>query len=178
MCLIIDPGTYSSLFRADNDMYNDFSPIRELINKRKDKIIFGGKKYRKELLELQSFFGILKELDKKRSIRILNKDLVNSLQGDLKRKYYSRNKRFNDWHIVAIAIASECKVVICSINSRDYKYFTKTEFYPSGRKGKLYFKQNKKQLQMLDSIRKNNKCKSNCKRDSETYISFYEYIKG
>lgn len=103
MCLVIDANMFCLVFGKDKR----FQPIREWINGR-GRMIYGGTKYNKEL-EKGGMLRLIKELETGRKTVHIPNETVDTIAAALKAKF--PESAFNDEHIVALVIASRCRVV-------------------------------------------------------------------
>lgn len=103
MCLVIDANVFRLVFGKDKR----FDPIREWINGR-GRMIYGGTKYNKELKKW-GMLPLIKELETGRKTVHIPNGTVDAIAASLKEKF--PEAAFDDEHIVALVIASRCRVV-------------------------------------------------------------------
>lgn len=132
MCVVIDINTFHCVFNASSDSFMEFSPVHEwLYEQPKAKLVYGGTKYRQEMLVLRKYFGYMVELRRLKRIAEIDDVIVDSKEEEVKAKVQRAD--FDDAHIVAIFIASGCRV-FCSKDQRADKYIKMRFFYPKGQK--------------------------------------------
>jgi len=128
MCIIIDVNTFTAVFNRLNSAHNNFKPVHDWIIYGKGKIVYGGAKYKAELKIFRKYMRFLKILKDVGKIVEVSDEDVNRHQLEI--DLTLTNTRFNDSHLIAIIIASGCKL-ICSNNSRHFPYIRRREFYPN-----------------------------------------------
>jgi hypothetical protein len=126
MCLIIDTCCLSKVFDPRNREHAPFAPILEWITVGRGRMIYGGTKYNEELCEARRFLGIVTELN--RGGRAISLPLRQVDELAVATKSREPDRRFNDEHIVALVIASRCRL-ICTDDRQAIPYFKKREFY-------------------------------------------------
>lgn len=116
MCIIIDTCVLASVFDVTSADHGEFAPIRKWIYKGKGKMIYGGTKYKQEIPP--KYYRILIELENmNKTVRLLDKT-VDTCQKEVENKIKSR--KYNDPHLVAIAIVSRCRLVTtCDIEAKN-----------------------------------------------------------
>jgi len=105
MCLVIDANCFALVF---SKTANGFTPVRVWIYKGRGRMIYGGTKYNQELAAA-GMLPLLKELSTSRRAAHISNVTVDTIAAELKLKFPAR--KFNDEHIVALVIASRCRVV-------------------------------------------------------------------
>ena len=127
MCLVIDTNCLGMVFDAGNANHLKFQPITKWITKGKGKVIYGGSKYKKELRMARKYFNLLVELRKQGRVIVLNDEKVDEVQKQVQK--IETDPNFNDAHIIAIVIASRCRVV-CTGDKKSYPFLKKKSLYP------------------------------------------------
>lgn len=127
MGILIDVNTVPSVFSKKSIDHRDYEPVLRWIIKGKGKMIMGGATYLAELRKLPSYLMFLGEMRKLRKI-------YNSVDAEVDKveaKVVSMepNRDFDDAHLIAIIICSECKL-FCSKDSRSFKFIRNPKFYP------------------------------------------------
>lgn len=130
MCLIVDTCTFTAVFNPKNKNHAKFRPVNRWILYGKGKMIYGGEKYNKEL-NGSFYYGILSEL--KRARKLVK---VDDAEVDEKSKYLKGrvpDDKFNDEHILALAIVSRC-CVICTDDKEALPFLQNRALYPKDMK--------------------------------------------
>lgn len=137
MCLVIDTCCLGKVFDPKNQQHAPFAPVLEWITVGKGRMIYGGTKYNRELHKVRRFVPIVAELSRARRAVPLPRQVVDDLA--LEAKTREPDPRFNDEHIVALVIASRCRL-ICTDDKEAIPYLKRTEFYRPYRlaKPKIY----------------------------------------
>lgn len=130
MCLVIDINVIGSVLNPKAEYHSDFEPVYNWIIYGKGKIIWGGTKYRDEL-KGGKYFRLLNRLGNQRKTVKIAQEKVDEIETQLKIKCQdSEFKSFNDHHIVAIIIASKCKL-ICTGDDESDRFLKKCSLYPN-----------------------------------------------
>jgi len=131
MGVLIDVNTIPSVFCRRTCDHSDYEPVLKWIIKDKGKMIVGGTKYKKELENMSSYLKFFLELSKLRKIFHVVDDDVDQIE--IKLKKIESDSDFDDAHLVAIIICSECRI-FCSKDSRAFKFIKDHRFYPNSQK--------------------------------------------
>jgi hypothetical protein len=141
MCLIIDANCFGLVFGNNKK----FAPIRDWIDNRGGRMIYGGTKYNRELVAW-SMLGLVKELNTQRKTVHIPNSSVDAIAAELKKRF--PEARFDDEHIVALVIASRCRVV-CSNDQTAIAYLRRADvFAGSGVKRPKIFRGHKDHANM------------------------------
>ena len=114
MCLVIDTCCLTMVFDGNNQLHSGFQSVLRWIT-GKGCMIYGGTKYNEELRRLTKILPLVVELAKQRKAIQIENPSVDAIAAQLKRKY--PEDEFNDEHIVALVIASRCRVVCTNDNA-------------------------------------------------------------
>ena len=130
MCMIIDTNVIACVFSSDNIKHNQFKPVLKWFLYDKAKIILGGKLLTKELGEkhLCRFLPLMKEFAILNKVHYINNEQVDEKEDEIRTK--EQDSDFDDPHIISLAILSKAKI-ICSDDSRSFKYIAKIKEYDS-----------------------------------------------
>ncbi len=110
MCLVIDANCFGLVF---GKKHKEFAPVWNWIYEGRGRMIYGGTKYNKELKDW-GMLGLVSELSKKRKTVQIPTATVDPIAAALKAKF--PEAQFDDEHIVALVIASHCRVVCTNDN--------------------------------------------------------------
>lgn len=144
MCIIIDTCTFSSVFDSRSSEHRSFSPVFDWIEKGKGIIIYGGTTYKKELSAAKAYLKIFKEFNRKGKTITLCDNIIDDLENKIRK--IEPHTDFDDPHLIAIVIASKCKI-ICTHDKRAIPFLKKRELYlGSAKKPKLYTSEKNKSL--------------------------------
>lgn len=133
MCIIIDTNVFADVFIKDSANHSDFEPVFNWISEGYGKIVYGGTKYNKELLQAKKFVKIFGLFSEARRVVHIQDDLVDIKENELSSKIPEKdlNDKFNDPHIVAIVIVSKCKIV-CTLDTGLSEFLKISDYYPEG----------------------------------------------
>ena len=127
MCIVIDINTLSPVFNPTDQKHLEFLPVLKWICKDKGKIVFGGTKYNEELKRAHKYLRILRYLDAAGKVVRIDDNTVDNEEMRLNDQLTHRD--FDDAHLVAIVIVSQCKV-ICTSDSRAHSFIKDQSLYP------------------------------------------------
>jgi len=146
MCVVIDANTFHCTFDPSSILFNEFSPVNQWIHKEpRARLVYGGTKYKREMVALQKYFPYLVELRRLNKIAEINDSIVDSTETKVEAKV--RNPKFNDAHIIAIFIVSGCRI-FCSNDQRADKYLKMQLLYPKKHKRPKVYR-GKKHIHLL-----------------------------
>lgn len=112
MSIIIDTNCFHKIFKYDSkDVCDDFAPLYKWIFTEKNKIVYGGKTYDKELKKDNKALGVVNQLKSANQVIKLKNDLVNRKEIFIKSANGCKKSDFDDQHIVAIIIISKCMLI-------------------------------------------------------------------
>lgn len=136
MCIVIDVNRIPSVFNPHASDHHEFRPILDWIDSHNTKIVYGGRRYKTELLKLPRYFTILLEMKKAGQVYEADDEGVDAVQKEISRKIHHRN--FNDQAIVAIVIVTRCRL-ICSNDRSSFPFLTLRALYPKDiKRPKIY----------------------------------------
>jgi len=123
MCIIVDTNVMSCVLDKNNQ---DYFPVFDWVVNKNGKFVYGGTKYLNELSKQKKFLSFLVELGKLNKTFIANKKVVDDLQVKIENSV--TNSDFDDPHLIAIIIATKCKL-ICSEDSRADKFLKSKQVF-------------------------------------------------
>jgi predicted nucleic acid-binding protein len=129
MCLIIDSCAFSPVFNARDKLHSQFAPVFEWVIRGKGKIVYGGSTYKEELKNAKRYLALFVELKRSAKVVEVDDDVVDRLQAGLKKRVNQR--KFNDPHLVAIVIASRCRLIATN-DHQAIPFLTRNDLYPRG----------------------------------------------
>jgi|SRR5580698_3852956 hypothetical protein len=122
MCLVIDANCFKLVFSKTT---NGFAPIKAWIYDGSGRMIYGGTKYNRELVD-GGMLPLLKELSTLRKTAHIPNATADAIAAELKIKF--PETKFNDEHIVALVIASRCRIV-CSNDKTAIEYLKRVDVF-------------------------------------------------
>ena len=136
MCLVLDTNVFGAFFDPTNVKHNDFLPALTWVVKGKGKLVYGGTKYKTEMKAAKKYIRIFASLQRAGKMVLLSDADVDGHEAELIR--IEPNRDFDDPHLVAIILASECRIV-CTNDKRALPYLKRSEFYKGKvKKPKIY----------------------------------------
>jgi hypothetical protein len=114
MCLVIDTCCLARVFDPENKEHPQFKPILKWVRSGNGRMIYGGTKYNNELRKATKYLGIVIELAKQQRVVRMPDEDVDRIADALKVKFPEGD--FDDEHIVALVLASRCRVVCTNDN--------------------------------------------------------------
>lgn len=134
MCIVIDANTFHLVFNSRSPQNINFRPVLDWIAYGNGKIVYGGTKYKKELLCARTYFSYFIELDRAGKVIKLSDSAVDNIQKSLDKLI----PQCNDTHLLAIIINSKCKL-LCTCEREAIEYIKNQDIYPTGvRPPKIY----------------------------------------
>jgi len=127
VCIVIDPGTFPSIFNTSISDHTDFKPVLRWIVDGPGKIIYGGSKYKRELSRIPRYLGFLVELRRAGKVIELQQSLVDQLEQQLLDTM--SHPDFDDEHIVSIVVISRSRLV-CTRDRRACRFIKESRLYP------------------------------------------------
>lgn len=127
--MVIDTNVLPKMFNRKNTDYCKYNKFREWIYGPKGHIKYGGSKYLMELKRLVKIVRLINEFGRSGKAKCLPRTEVDAEQ--IRIEGLCNQKRFNDAHILAIAIVGRCKC-ICSEDKSAHQFFKdRDNLYPN-----------------------------------------------
>lgn len=137
MCVVIDINCLSRVFDINNADHSEFSPVKEWIDCKGGRIVYGGSKYKAELLKAASYLRLLEQYNKARKTILIKDDVIDKHEKKVSEKL-GKGTKCDDPHIIALLIASKCPL-LCSVDERSFEFVKNTSLYPKKfKKPKIY----------------------------------------
>lgn len=129
MCIVIDANVFGAVFSEDDQRHEEFAPVKEWIMSGRGAMVYGGTKYKKEILEAprrQRFVRLLRDSGKAIAIADCT---VDQRHAEVERLTQSTD--CDDQHIVALLGVSRCPL-LCSGDKRSFAHIKNRDLYPKG----------------------------------------------
>jgi hypothetical protein len=126
MCLVIDTCCFALVFGGTIKEHDRFIPVLHWITEGKGRMIYGGTKYNTELRKARWMLGIVAELSRKRRTIQIPNAIVDPIATALKVQF--PEAAFDDEHIVALVIASQC-CVVCTDDNKAIAYLKRRDVF-------------------------------------------------
>jgi predicted nucleic acid-binding protein len=134
--LVVDTNTFSSISNADSNDHNEFKPILQWIKNAKGAcFVYGGSKYKEELLKVRSMIFLLDQFKKANKVVTIDGALIDAYEAKL--KTINHQEAFNDKHLVAIIEVSNCRL-LCTKDEAAMPFIKDEQFYETSSPPKLY----------------------------------------
>lgn len=140
MCIVIDLNRIPSVLNPEASDHSEFKHILEWIDSRSARIVYGGKKYKSELLKMRKYLKVLSERKKAGQVYEADDGKIDEIEEQLKEK--TQNTDFNDQAIVAIVIVSNSRF-ICSCDKKAHAFFKLKSLYPQHVKRPIIYSNSK-----------------------------------
>lgn len=135
MAIIVDTNTLGLVFNEKCRRHSEFKPVHDWIIHGRGRVVYGGSKYKKELQNAGLVPLFLQLKNSRRAVEI-KEGLVDGREAEL--IDLTQDTDCDDQHVIAILCVSRC-LLVCSEDSRSYKFLKLRKFYPKGYKGpKIY----------------------------------------
>ena len=153
MCIVVDANCLPAVFNEESSLHTEFKPVFDWIKEGEGKLVYGGSKYTEELGRLTRSLKVVTTLGKtNKTVHISNQE-VDDEQREVDK--LCSHSRFNDSHLIAIILASGCRL-LCSVDTSSFPFIKKKEFYagrnPSIKKPKIYTGQKNRSLLVDENI--------------------------
>lgn len=158
MCIVIDANRIPSVLNPYATDHSEFKPILDWIDRHNARIVYGGTKYKTELLKMPKYFGVLLQRKKAGQVYEADDGSVDAVAEEIKGK--TQNTHFNDQAIVAIVIVSNCRF-ICSSDKKAHPFFKLKSLYPAHVKRPIIYS-NRKHKALLNHRHVVGKCGPCC----------------
>jgi len=131
MCLVIDANVFGAVFKTDSCNHADFVDVLNWITAGPGFLVYGGSKYRQELINARQYLATFIELKKKGKAKEISQKLVDENE-EIVKKLIGHNK-CDDFHIIAIFRVSGC-LLFCSNDARADCYIKNRKLYEKGQR--------------------------------------------
>jgi hypothetical protein len=129
MCIVIDANSLAPVFEPNCIDHIEYKPVSDWILKGKGHAVFGGSKYRQELINANKYMKLFRLLkDSGRAYEICCK-CVDEREAEV--KAMTSNNGCNDHHLIAILGVSGCRL-LCSRDARSFVFIKNKRNYPKG----------------------------------------------
>lgn len=136
MPIVIDINTLAPVFDFSCADHVEFSPVLDWIEAGIGVVVFGGTKYKHELMKTYRYMRLVRQLrDSGKAVSIKDK-AVDEIEANIRKKMGENT--CNDHHIMALLAASRCNL-LCSRDSSSFRFIKDRQLYPKGsRKVRIY----------------------------------------
>lgn len=127
MAIIVDTNCFSRVFCRTNKEHANFKPVLDWIIYGNGFLVYGGSKYREELLKAKSYIKFFRLLKGYKKAISFPDDPIDEFQTMFKEMI--KDKDFDDPHLPAIVLVSKCRL-ICTKDTRSQPFVTSPDLYP------------------------------------------------
>jgi hypothetical protein len=129
MCIVIDINTLASVFSESAEDHCKFAPVADWILNGRGFLVYGGTKYMRELHKTKKYLDFVKQLQVARKAVVIDQLAVDKREKEI--ISITVDTDCDDQHIIAIHCVSGCRL-LCSKDSRSYKFVRNRMNYPKG----------------------------------------------
>ena len=131
--IVVDINAFAAVFDSSCRHYEEFKYVSQWIMSDGSgaTLVYGGSRYRRELGKSQKYLTFVKLLKDSRKVAEINDQMVDQYERSL--NSIKTCKEFDDKHLVAIIAVSNCRL-LCSEDSKSYKYIKNLDHYTNGSK--------------------------------------------
>ena len=130
MCIVIDTNSLAHVFNNNSIQHQHFQPVFQWIVEGEGHVVYGGTKYKDELLKAHRYLRLFRRLKDARRAFEIDQGMVDAEGVRLEEK--TKGTNCNDQHIIAIFVVSGCRL-FCSLDNKADKYIRDKSLYPKGR---------------------------------------------
>ena len=155
--IVLDTNSFPSVFDPNSSDNADFCYVLRWVIKQKHAcFVYGGTKYKCELIKMTKYFRIMNEFRKAGKFVEINEQLIDINADQLKKN--CTDDDFDDEHIVAILNVSGCKLV-CTKDTSSMMYIKRKDFYSDHKAPRIYSSaKNKNLLRANNIVELKNRC--------------------
>lgn len=159
MAIIVDTNCFANVFSRKSEKHPEFKPVLDWVLHGKGFFVYGGTKYKNELLKASKYLKILGHLKDAGKVYIGNNENIDRLEKEIEKE--NTDKLFNDIHILAICLDTKC-ILVCSEDTTSIPFITDSKYFNKGDKKPLFYT-SKRNKNLLDDKYVNNCHKPLCK---------------
>ncbi len=129
MAIVIDVNVFPCVFDIDCEHHADFAPIKSWIERRDGFLVYGGTKFKNELLQSYRRSKLVRTLRDAGFAVEISTTVVDALEAEVKTKV--QGTKCNDPHIIALLAAAKC-ALLCSHDKESFPFIKDRSLYPQG----------------------------------------------
>lgn len=127
MAIIVDTNCFSRVFCRTNKEHMFFKPVLDWIISGSGFLVYGGTKYKDELIKAKKFIKIFRLLKGYNKAVSFPDNEIDEYQALCEEKI--KDDDFDDPHLPAIVLVSKCRL-ICTADIRSQPFVTSPDLYP------------------------------------------------
>lgn len=129
MAIVIDVNVFQMVFDPSNVNHEDFAPVKAWIESREGFLLYGGTKYKQELLLSYRTAKLVRLLRDGGSAIEIRSEVVDAITEDVEKAV--AGTKCNDPHIIGLLAAAHCNL-LCSRDVESYPFIKSKKYYPKG----------------------------------------------
>lgn len=129
MAIVIDVNVFSCVFDIQNENHSEFAPIKSWIERRDGFLVYGGTKFKGELLQSYHRARLVRLLKDAGCAVEISTTVVDALEAEVRTKVLGT--KCNDPHIIALLAAAKC-ALLCSHDKESFPFIKDRTLYPKG----------------------------------------------
>lgn len=114
MCILVDANLFSTITNSRSSDYSEYLPVLQWVENDRGKFVHGGSHYEKEIRKHHLFRQLLFQMEHKGKTILVSKTYVDETERYLVANYVGKD--FDDHHILAILLVSNC-ILVCTKDS-------------------------------------------------------------
>jgi len=129
MAIVIDLNVFPCVFDVQSERHADFAPVKAWIERREGFLIYGGSKFKDELLQSYRRARFVRTLRDAGCAVEISTLAVDTLEAEVRAKV--KGTKCNDPHIIALLAAAKC-ALLCSWDKESFPFIKDKSLYPKG----------------------------------------------
>lgn len=129
MAIVVDVNVFPCVFDVQSQYHAEFSPVKAWIERRDGFLIYGGTKFKDELLQSYRRARLVRTLRDAGCAVEISTSTVDALESEIRAKV--EGTKCNDPHIIALLAAAKC-ALLCSRDKESFPFVKDRTLYPKG----------------------------------------------
>lgn len=129
MAIVIDVNVFPCVFDIQSEHHAQFAPIKAWIERRDGFLIYGGSKFKDELLQSYRRARLVRTLRDAGCAVEISTLAVDALEAEIRVKV--AGTKCNDPHIIALLATAKC-ALLCSWDKESFPFIKDRSLYPGG----------------------------------------------
>lgn len=129
MAIVIDVNVFPCVFDIESELHAEFAPIKLWIERRDGFLVYGGTKFKDELLQSYRRLRLVRTLRDAGCAVEISSTVVDALEAEVSAKVVGT--KCNDPHIIALLAAAKC-ALLCSHDKESFPFIKDRSLYPKG----------------------------------------------
>lgn len=129
MAIVIDVNVFPCVFDIRSENHAEFAPVKAWIERREGFLVYGGTKFKEELLKSYCRSRFIRTLRDAGCAVEISSAAVDALEMEVREKIVGT--KCNDPHIIALLAAAKC-ALLCSHDKESFPFIKDRSLYPKG----------------------------------------------